>query len=55
MTPEMIAAVDGLVRETHCITISEIAVQMKIGILLTSSLQRSCTTEKSVQCGLLLF
>lgn len=50
-TPEMIAAVD-LVRENRRIAISEIAMEMKIVLVLhTPSLQRSCITEKFVHGG----
>jgi hypothetical protein len=52
--PEITAVVDDLIQENHFITISEIAMEMKLLLVLhTSLLQKSWTVEKSVHGGLL--
>jgi len=52
--PEITTVVDDLIQENHFITISEIAMEMKLLLVLhTSLLQKSWTVEKSVHGGLL--
>jgi hypothetical protein len=52
--PDITAIVDDLIRENHCITIGEIAMEMKLVLVLhTPLLQKSWTVEKSVHGGLL--
>lgn len=54
MKPEITAVVDDLIQENQLITISEIAVEIKLFLVLhTPLLQKSWTVEKSVHRGLL--
>lgn len=52
--PEITAVMDDLIQENHLITISEIAMDMKLlSVLHTPLLQKSWAVEKSVHGGLL--
>jgi len=52
--PEITAVMDDLIQENHLITISEIAMEMKLlSVLHTPLLQKSWSVEKSVHGGLL--